>query len=201
MSEQTLGYVVLALFTVVVVADILWAYYGWVSMPPRQSLIVSLWLVAVALLTVIAIATFITKRWDGSHGMALAALVGLVLLAGPLLTVWQERRPVVIAMNILSSLTSFVTILGGLSHYLISHLFGATNYLLYLKGLALSVPFLIVTPICMVISIRLARQGRRSAIYVAFIPVALAALVHVALSFVPDSAPGWRWRPSSGRWE
>ena len=201
MSEQTLGYFVLALFTVVVVADILWAYYGWVSMPPRQSLFVRLWLAAVALLAVIAVATFITKRWDGSHAMAIAALVGLVLFAGPLLTVWQERRPVVIAMNILSSLTSFVTILGGLSLYATSQLFGAINYINVLKGWALSIPFLIVTPICMVISIRLARQGRRSAVYVAFIPVALSALMIEAVKLAPDDAPAWVWRPSSGRWE
>src|SRR5687767_13402831 len=111
-------------------------------MPPRQRLFVRLWLAVVALLAVIAIATFMTKRWDGSHAMAVAALVGLVLLAGPLLTVWQERRPVVIAMNILSSLTSFVTILGGLLLYVISQLFGSTNYIGVLKGWALSIPFL-----------------------------------------------------------
>jgi hypothetical protein len=200
MSEQTMGIIVFALFTGVVVGDILWAYYGWVRMSPGQSLFVRVWLAAVALLAVTAIAAFMTKRWDGAHTMAFAALAGLLLLAGPLLTVWQERRPLVIAMNILSSLTSFVTILSGLLAYAISHIFGMTNYLLTLKGLALSIPLIIVTPICMVGSIRLARQGRRSAIYVAFIPVALAALVNEAVNVVPVSAPGWTWSPSSGRW-
>lgn len=201
MSEQTMGLIVYALFTVVVVGDILWAYYGWVRMTPGQSLFVRVWLAGVALLAVVAIAAFVTRRWDGAHAMAIAALVGLVLLAGPFLTPWQERRPVVIAMNILSSLTSFVTILYGLLLYVLSQIFLATNYLAYLKGLALSIPFMIVTPICMVRAMRLARQGQRSAVYVAFIPVALAALVIEALNFVPNSAPGWTWRPSSGRWE
>ena len=145
------------------------------------------------------IAAFITRRWDGTHGMAIAALVGLALLAGPLLTPWQERRPIVIAMNILSSITTFATIHWGFTELMFSHLFGATNYLRFLKGLAVSAPFMIVTPICMGASTRLARQGRQSAIYVAFIPVALAALVNEAVNFVPDSAPGWTWR--SGRWE
>lgn len=199
MGERAMGIIVIALFTVVVVGDILWAYYGWVRMPPQQSLFVSVWLAAVALLAVTAIAAFLTKSWDGSHGMAIAALAGLVLLAGPLLTRWQERRPVVIAMSILSSLTSFVMVLSGWWLYAISQIFGATNYLLYLKGLALIATFAIVTPICMVRSIRLARQGWRSAIYVAFIPVALAALANEAVNLVPNSSPGWTWR--SGRWE
>lgn len=191
---------VCALFTLVVVADILWAYYGWVRLPPLQSHFVRGWLAAVALLFPMGIAAVVSGRVGIPFAMTVAALMGLLLLAGPLLTPWQERRPVVIAMNILSSLTSFVTILEGLFEYAFSHLFGMTSYLAVIRGLAISVPFVILTPICMVASTRLARQGRRSAIYVAFIPVALAALAHVAISFVPTSAPGWLWSPSGGRW-
>ena len=40
---------VCALFTLVVVADILWAYYGWVRLPPLQSHFVRGWLAAVGL--------------------------------------------------------------------------------------------------------------------------------------------------------
>ena len=200
-----MGYFVYALFAAVVVVDILYAYYGWVRLPPLQSLFVRGWLAAVALLAVMSIAAVMSRRVELSstsiaYAMAVAALIGLVLLAGPLLTPWQERRPVVIAMNILSSLTSLVTILWGLFIYLISHIGGITNYLGVVLGLALSVPLVILTPICMVASTRLASQGRRYAIYVAFIPVALAALVNVAISLLPISAPGWQWHPATGRW-
>lgn len=53
------------------------------------------------------------------------------------------------AMNILSSLTSFVTIFLGLSDYAFSDLFRTIHYLGVIRGLAVSVPFVILSPICM----------------------------------------------------
>ena len=73
-----------------------------------------------------------------------------------------------------------------------------TSYLAVIRGLAISVPFVILTPICMVASTRLARQGRRSAIYVAFIPVALAALAHVGNQFRAYFRTGMAVEPIGG---
>jgi hypothetical protein len=176
MSEQTLGHITLALFAVVVVADILWAYYGWVRMPPLQSLFVRVWLAAVALLVPMGTVALVSGRLNIISTMAVFALAGLLLLAGPLLTPWPERRPAVIAMNILSSLISFFMIffVGFMTHVSANLFVGSA--IVSLRGLALMVTFLIVTPICMVGSTRLARQQGRSAIYVAYIPVALAPI-------------------------
>jgi hypothetical protein len=175
MSEQTLGLIVYALLAAVVVADILWAYYGWVWMPPLQSLFVRVWLAAVALLVPVGIVALVSGRLNPSSAMALFALAGLLLLAGPLLTPWPERRPAVIAMNILSSLTSFLTIILGFFIHVAANLF-VGSAIVSVRGLVLVLTFVIVTPICMITSTKLARQHRRSAIYLAYIPVALAPL-------------------------
>lgn len=142
-----MGYFVYALFTLTVVVDILYAYYGWVRLPPLQSLFVRRWLAAMAVLFPMGIAAIVSGRMG--LPFTVAALMGLLLLAGPLLTPWQERRPVVMAMNILSSLTSFVTIFLGLSDYAFSDLFRTIHYLGVIRGLAVSVPFVILSPICM----------------------------------------------------
>jgi len=176
MSEQTLGHITLALFAVVMVADILWAFYGWVRMPPLQSLFVRVWLAAVALLVPMDIVALVSGRLNLTSTMAVFALAGLLLLAGPLLTPWHERRPAVIAMNILSSLSSFFMIfLVGFMTHVTANLF-VGSAIVSVRGLVLMLTFAIITPICMVRSSRLARQHRRSAIYVAYIPVVLAPI-------------------------
>jgi hypothetical protein len=48
---------------------------------------------------------------------------------------------------------------------------------------------LIVTPVCVVASIKLARQGRRSSIFVALIPAALVVLAILAWRVVPWPGP------------
>lgn len=66
---------VCALFTLVVVADILWAYYGWVRLPPLQSHFVRGWLAAVALLFPMGIAAVVSGRVGIPFAMTVAALM------------------------------------------------------------------------------------------------------------------------------
>jgi hypothetical protein len=176
MNEQALGYLALALLVVVVVADILWAYYGWVRMPPQQSLFVRAWLAAMALLVPMGIVAVVSGRLSLTITLAIFALMGLILLGGPLLTHWPERRPPVIAMNILASLIGFFMIffVGFMAH-VAANLFVGPQ-IVSVRGLALMLTFAIVTPVCMVVSTRLARQHGRSAIYVAYIPIVLATI-------------------------
>jgi hypothetical protein len=95
-------------------------------------------------------------------------------------------RTVVTILNILSSLGSLAMVAWGwiiisMGHFDPLH----TDYVAVALGYAYIVPFLIVTPVCVVASIKLARQGRRSSIFVALIPAALVVLAMLAWRVVP----------------
>lgn len=95
-------------------------------------------------------------------------------------------RAAVNVLNILSSVASLAMVGYGSLIVMLAHFDPLhTDYVGVALGFAFIVPFLIIPPICVVASIRLARQDRRSSILVALIPVALTALAILVWHEVP----------------
>jgi hypothetical protein len=90
-------------------------------------------------------------------------------------------RIVVAVLNILSSLASLATVWFGWMITLVGRLSPQhTDYTALAFGGALIATFLIIPPVCVVTSTKLARQNRRSAILVSLVPVGLIVLAIVA---------------------
>jgi hypothetical protein len=98
----------------------------------------------------------------------------------------MQVRAAVNVLNILSSVASLAMVGYGSLIVMLAHFDPLhTDYVGVALGFAFIVPFLIIPPICVVASIRLARQDRRSSILVALIPVALTALAILVWHEVP----------------
>ena len=95
-------------------------------------------------------------------------------------------RAAVNVLNILSSVASLAMVGYGSLIVMLAHFDPLhTDYVGVALGFAFIVPFLIIPPICVVASIRLARRDRRSSVLVALIPVALTALAILVWHEVP----------------
>ena len=95
-------------------------------------------------------------------------------------------RAAVNVLNILSSVASLAMVGYGSLIVMLAHFDPLhTDYVGVALGFAFIVPFLIIPPICVVASIRLARRDRRSSIFVAPIPFALTALAILVWHEVP----------------
>lgn len=95
-------------------------------------------------------------------------------------------RAAVNVLNILSSVASLAMVGYGSLIVMLAHFDPLhTDYVGVALGFAFIVPFLIIPPICVVASIRLARRDRRSSIFVALIPFALTALAILVWHEVP----------------
>jgi hypothetical protein len=98
----------------------------------------------------------------------------------------MQVRAAVNVLNILSSVASLAMVGYGSLIVMLAHFDPLhTDYVGVALGFAFIVPFLIIPPICVVASIRLARRDRRSSIFVALIPVALTALAILVWHEVP----------------
>jgi hypothetical protein len=85
-------------------------------------------------------------------------------------------RTAVTVLNILSSLASLATVWFGWAMTMVGRLGEHSDYTAIAFGLALIAAFLIIPPICVVASTKLARRDQRSSIFVSLVPVGLIAL-------------------------
>ncbi len=90
-------------------------------------------------------------------------------------------RTAVTVLNILSSLASLATVGFGWAITVVARLNPLhSDYPAIAFGGALIAAFLIIPPICVVASTKLARQDRRSSIFVSLVPVVLIVLAILA---------------------
>jgi hypothetical protein len=98
-------------------------------------------------------------------------------------------RIAVAVLNVLSSVASLATVWFGWMITLVGQLSPThTDYTAIAFGGTLMAAFLIIPPVCVVASIKLARKDRRSAIFVSLVPVVLIGLAIVA-AFVGHLPP------------